>query len=377
MKTILLYGHTLAAYRPGCFADFFLRRPQEYSVVVVTGGGFFSAWRPLRVVMRCVLLLQCVVGADIVLIQPMNHAGPYARWVMRWSKLLRRKLVVDFYISYYETQVVDRKMHSEGSLVAKKLAKRDLDAITAADLIFFLNESERSYYLSTLGGRVLSLSSILPLVVPCRRTAKTPWLRGYAAVPTIAWWGREGNPLHGFECIAGAIRMLLREGFNARFAVFPAGEKGWESFFATYRDIFDHPLVFVSKEYSFLNGKLEEYLLHEVDLALGTFGLTSKAKTVVANKVIDAASYGLPSVTQRAAGLMEFFKEGESIVISEPDPRALADTIVRSLNDRIWLLGVAENAKSIVDANFSGRAFDASVKSGIERIAPPNGRLSV
>lgn len=369
MLTVLLYGNTSAAYRPSCFADFFLKRPKEFSVILATGGAYSSVWRPLRVIMRCWLLLQCVIGSNIVIIQPMNHASPYSRWILWCARLLRRKAVVDFYISYFETQVIDRKIHAPGSRAAKRLARRDIGALASSDLAIFLNASERDYYHEALGRQIdSSKCAIIPLVVPTRGVALTPWFRGMATQPTIAWWGREGNPLHGFDCIAAAIRKLLGAGFGGRFALFPAGGEAWEAFAAEFKDIFNHPQVFISTEYTFANGRLDEFLLSSTDVALGTFGATRKAKTVIVNKVLDAASYGIPCITQRSSGLMEYFEEGESVILCEPTPDKLADSIATTLSEIDDAIRIAGNAKAVVQANFSGARFESMLAEVVSRI---------
>lgn len=83
MKSVFIFGHGSAAYRPGMWAKFFLDRPKEYSLILLTGANFSSFCRPLRVVFRCILIVHSVIGSELVIMQPMSHDGAYGRLVIR------------------------------------------------------------------------------------------------------------------------------------------------------------------------------------------------------------------------------------------------------------------------------------------------------
>lgn len=367
MISIFIFGIANASYRPSLWCKFFLDRPNLYSLSTQTGDAYCNAWKPLRVLLRLLAASQGVIGADVVIIQPMNHSGPYARWVMLLANILKRKIIVDFYISHYETKVIDREIFSKGSTIAKKIRDRDINAITKASITLFLNKSEHNYYTSILRQEISqSRVAILPLVMPDRRCAEKPWLMRKTHDPIIAWWGREGNPLHGFDCIAEAVLALCSIDFPAKFAFFPAGGEHWEVFKVKHHKLFTHPKIFITNEYNFSNGRLEEYVFKHVDIALGTFGTTKKAETVITNKVLEAASYAIPCITQHSSGLAEYFCDTKNIIFCKPEPGDLARSITEAVKHRDDLVSIGNEAQKIIREHFSPENFSSTLETIIK-----------
>ena len=354
-NTALLLGSTKAAYRPSLWAAYFMERSQDYGLIVDTCD--FGSRLP-RVILRVVFTIFAYMVSDIVVIQPMTHVTFYSRMVYRLNRYFRKKIIVDVYISSFETMIVDRKKFRDDSVEAMKLKRRDCLAFLAGNPTIFLTAAERSYYSKILDIGEDSLhSTVRPLVVPDRPLANRPYLSGESQRPTIAWWGREGNPLHGFENIAEACRILLENGFDGSFAFFASGGKNWDEFQEKFSFLKEHPNVLFSKDYSFNNGKLTEYLLENTDLAFGTFGNTKKAQTVLVNKVLDAASFGIPCLTQESSGLKEYFNEGETILISDTKPSEIANAILLAFSEPEKLSAIGNRARDLMKSEFSQTKF--------------------
>lgn len=353
-KQVFVFGSGSAAYRPAAYLQFLYDRPDDFAVISMSGDSFIKIWKPLGVILRILIGSLAVVGSDVILIQPINHNSPYARLFVKIANWFRKRVVVDFYISHYETRVIDRKLITKDTDLAIKLKTVDIEAIKNSNTVIFLNQAESEYYQKVLE---LDLPSekveIIPLVVPDRKKAIMPYANRESEYLTVAWWGREGNPLHGFDVIAGAIRLLLAQSKIIRFAIFPAGGPDFTMFREQFRDIFDHPQVLMSLDYSFNNGRLLDYCIKTVDVAFGTFGATAKAKTVLTNKILDAASMGIPCVTQKSAGLIEFFKPGESVFTVQERPEDLANQIYELSLNKGLLTEVGLKAHEICKAHFS------------------------
>ena len=80
---------------------------------------------------------------------------------------------------------------------------------------------------------------------------------------------------------------------------------------------------------SFFDGKLPEYLIDNCDLALGIFGETLKAERAIPNKVVEALSMGIPTLTRHSPALNEFFDIELDLWTCEPSPDAIADAILK------------------------------------------------
>lgn len=281
------------------------------------------------------------------------------------------RLITEAYISEYETKVVDRAIFDEGSNEAKKAAHLDRQAFQYSSPAIFLTQAEREYYCSLLGIENTSINSVVnPLCVPLRVQAKLPYLSCKTEIPTITWWGRMGNPIHGFEIIMEAVEILEEREFKANYAFFGSYEYLPSGSYIQncdkFKSIADLPNVTFSDEYSFNNGKLDSFLYNHADLALGTFGDTKKAKTVLTNKVLDAASFGIPCLTQYSSGLMEFFTDGENILLAENSGSALAAMIQLNFMDLEKLKRIGFESHKLCEVNFSPKAFERRLKDIVE-----------
>jgi len=85
--------------------------------------------------------------------------------------------------------------------------------------------------------------------------------------------------------------------------------------------------VFLRKDLSYSNGSLPQYLVDNCDLALGIFGNTDKAFNCVPNKLVEALSLGIPTLTMNSSALKEFFNPEADLWTCEPSPESIAEFI--------------------------------------------------
>lgn len=359
ISSVFVIGRPNTAYRPALITKYLLDRPDQYSMIYFDYGGLKSLPRLLQKILEIVFSTIGLLICRKIIVLPMQHMSDSAKYVYKVAAFLKKTIITDFYISMYETEVVDRAKYSVSSVEAYRLRNIDLEALRNSTALFFLNKSELSYYTKVLGAESSKPKAVIcPLVVPNRKEAMLPYFRGQFDVPTITWWGKMGNPLHGFNVIAEAIKILVEQGFRANFAIFGANDHKYAESLEKYGDIAQFSNVLFSNKYSFNNGKLTDYLINATDIALGTFGDTQKAKTVLVNKVLDAASFGIPCVTQKSDGLLEYFEPESNILLSEPSSASLVERIRDLCSDSERMIRIGANARSLVKKVFSPERFE-------------------
>jgi glycosyltransferase involved in cell wall biosynthesis len=227
---------------------------------------------------------------------------PYVRLAVRFAGWLRKPIWLDAYISFYETQVHDRKLHQPGSAEAQALLVAERAIISGCERLIFLNRAESDYYLGIWDIKIPPEKiSYVPLAAPFRPQARLPNL-GQNSRLTFAWWGRLGNPLHGLDVLLEAFALL--PGRNFRLVVAADGSpRDLEDLRSRVLALGLSEVVELRSDLNFNNGTLLSFLVTETDVALGVFGATAKARTVNVNKVVDALSLGLPCLTRNSAAL--------------------------------------------------------------------------
>ena len=360
IRILCLGGHS-AVYRPGLWLGFFAGRPDKYRVSYLPpylNKGRFDLDRIFVFLSQVFSLLAC----DWVFVMPMTHNVRLVAFLVRLAKALKKNVVVDYYISGYESAVLERKRFKTEHRNAHALLKSDKFAIQSSDLTIFLNKAEAVHY-TELGGIDLNHIhyAVVPLTSPKRPQARLPFANRRAEMPTIAWWGALGNPLHGIEVILETVRLLCRDGYRAKFKI--CGTKGtdFEALKQKFPELVGHPDVLLTDEYSFSNGKLTSLIRNEVDFALGVFGDTQKARTVVVNKVIDAAAFGIPSITIKSHGMAEFFTHGDNIIYSENTTDALQETVRKYCGERENSKLLGRGANKVYTEFFSPQSFEQMV----------------
>lgn len=302
-KNLLVIGTPGMVYRLNAFLYAFSSEKFKGSLCYFS---FRKGSRVKRVLTRpidwCLLTAQIFL-ADTILVAAACHHSRQGRWAIRLGNWLRKTIIVDFYISHYETRVLDRKMYASDSVEAKRFYQIDRYALLSSDICLFLNQAECNYYCSALDidPSVLNVE-ILPVTNDHLFTpAKLPWHTGATDVPVFAWWGREvSNPIHGLDAI---ITHFIKEKNDARLVLCLDSEKDRGFLMKKYHQLHNHDRIELRTDLFFSNGSLPDFLQNKVDFAIGPIGQSTKAKTVLANKFVDALFMGLPIYCQVSEGM--------------------------------------------------------------------------
>lgn len=271
-----------------------------------------------------------------------------------FARFLKKKIICEFYISNYDTFVLDRKVVPTNSRKAQKLLNLDRKLHTCYRTIY-LNQTEAERYTSIAGYNISNLNNvIIPLTIKRRSFAELPYYSKYSGIYNIVWWGSY-IPLHGLDKIISAIAEVVKVDQNIHFYIMGNSELKSLEYLEIVKRLNLNNIVTIRNDYSFNNGHLEPFLVENCDLAIGAFGDSEKARNVILNKCIEATSMKIPVLTQHSKAFKEFFSEdGNSIFYSDNSVEVLVDSILKIKHlSRLEIVRNVENAYNIYNSNFS------------------------
>ncbi|MBX2862983.1 MAG: glycosyltransferase [Leptolyngbyaceae cyanobacterium MAG.088] len=335
---VFLYGNFFGAYRSENLVKYLLDK--GYRTAIVAPEFYYERGEKkdlLTKVMRLLFsgyyfieLFIYAALADVVYLLPLNSS--LIRPVVWASRLFKTKLVVEMYVSAYDTLVRERKEIEKDSAAAQKLRKNDSLALSAADYVVHLARYELSYWEQlfeiTLADDKIAIAPLFcePSLTKMQHQAKRE------GCLRICWWGTL-IPTHGMSNILQALHQLQKSGIDFSCQLFGAPPKGKEFLLKKYQSEIDSlgiaERVSLRQDLKFSDDTLPRYLVDNCDLALGTFGNTQKAQASVPNKLIEALILGIPVLTMRTPALEEFFTPGVDFWSCEATPEAMADAITK------------------------------------------------
>ena len=146
------------------------------------------------------------------------------KFELNLASIFKKKIIVDFYISIYDTEILDYKTYKPGSNKADYFYKIDYNLLKKANYIFFLNKTEATYYLSIFKiDYDSSKHIILPLCIEDKPFCKLNYFNSNNKVFNICWWGNY-LPLHGLENILESI-FYLKKNKDLKFKFYIFGNK--------------------------------------------------------------------------------------------------------------------------------------------------------
>ncbi len=260
----------------------------------------------------------------------------------------RGKYIGDAFTSLYDSFVFDRKLAGRWSVKAAYYFLLDWVFTHLCDVLFFDTMEHKEYF-----DRTFSLRTRPALIVPVavdlnvmRSVTKKKLPHAEDGKFQVLFCGYF-IPLQGVEHIIRAAH-ILRDHKDIRFTLLGSGQTKQKM--EELVDSLSLPSLIFMGRVPYVD--LLAYT-KGVDLSLGIFGKSDKAKRVVANKVIESAALGVPIVTGRSAPVERFFEEGKNIFFSNMgDPVDLANAILRAYNTA-ELPRVGSAGQDVVARNFS------------------------
>jgi glycosyltransferase involved in cell wall biosynthesis len=374
-KRIFILGRALGSYRTQNFIKYFVDNNSQifydsYSGYLINTNqnivikAFRYFVKVLDYLFHFLVKLYYLLRADIVFLSAMNNNNR----LINVARLFKKTIISDFYISMYDTQVFDRKKFKPTDKYAMRLLRNDQYIIDKSDLIFFLNNTEARYYLNILGYNNIDEINykIVPLCIEERFICDLPYFSGKSSIINICWWGTY-IPLHGLEKIIEACKILkTTKNINFMFHMFGDSSPKADYYQKMIDDFNLNDVIKIYRDYSFINGKLGDFLKSNCDIVLGNFGDSYKAKNVIVNKLLDGIAMMAPVVTGESIAPKEYFTE-DMIVYTVNNPESIANGIYKLYNTEYEDINkMITKAYSIFKLNFSVEAFRKNINGIFE-----------
>jgi glycosyltransferase involved in cell wall biosynthesis len=266
----------------------------------------------------------------------------------------RKRVVLDMFLSVYDTVVLDRKTVRPSGMQARLARLLDRLAVRASDLALLDTPQQVDFAARVLGLPARKLAAV-PVGAESGRFPPGPPPGGG---PLKVLFYATFIPLHGSHVVARAIRQV--DGEEIAFTVVGRGQE---------RDAFD-------REVAALDGvtvhdwvpydRLGELVAgHHV--VLGLFGDTGKASRVVPGKVYQAACAGRAIVTADTPALRAAFDPGELVLVPPGDPDALATALRELAKDRARVVELGRRARDRFERDYT----EAAVGRRLEALLQP------
>ncbi|EKV02606.1 glycosyl transferase group 1 [Leptolyngbya sp. PCC 7375] len=335
---ILLYGNVFGAYRSQNLFKYLL--DSGYRISFISPEFFYELGekknlltKALRILLSSYYLVDLFVQAalaDVIYLLPLN--SNLITPVIWASRLFKTKLIVEMYISAYDTRVREKQEVAADSKSAQLLFANDRLALSAADRIIHLSRYELSYWENIFDIKLVEDKiAIAPLFCESKlteyqhNTIQDNCLR-------ICWWGTL-IPSHGIPTILEALHKLQNNQVKFSCQLFGIPPKGREYLLNTYETKIEElglkQVVTLRQDLKFTDDSLPRYLVENCDLALGIFGDTEKARAAVPNKLIESLTLCIPTLTMSTPALKEFFDPDVDFWSCEASPEVMADTITQ------------------------------------------------
>lgn len=365
-KNIFIIGRSEGSYRTQNLIKYLLDNKYELyfnSFSITTYKKSIGLKKVLRKIIRLVdevirrtFIIYNILLSDIVILPALCNRYKFE---LKISKYFNKIIVVDFYISIYDTIILDRKTHELNSKEASYLFNLDLNILENSNYIFFLNQAEANYYLSPFNIEFNSLRHrILPLCVEEFFKCELNYVNGKSEVFNICWWGNY-IPLHGLDKIIMAI-YHLNESSDINFHLYLFGNKNINEelkYSNLIKSLNLEKKVTIKNDYTFKNRKLGDFLIKNCDLVLGNFGDSKKAKNVLVNKVVDGVAMRAPVLTGESIAPKEYFNE-ETIFYSKNEPQLIAREIIKVAKiNQVIIQNRVKDSYLIFQNKFSVEAF--------------------
>lgn len=233
----------------------------------------------------------------------------------------RKKIVVDYFMSMYETSVVDRKKVKAGSLIAEKLFLLDYLTTHLADKIVVDTAAHAAYYKELFNIKdqekfiVVPIGAYDKIIHPTKIISRKKNFR-------VIFWGYF-VPLQGIEYIIKSAK-LLESYEDIQFIIIGIGQ--------TFSDMVKLAKDMHCKNLDFLGEVSYDALpahINNADICLGIFGDHIKTEVVIPNKAYETIAVKKPLLTSDTQAIRELFNHKENCFLCEKaNEHSLAEAIL-------------------------------------------------
>lgn len=285
------------------------------------------------------VLRDLSLKADVVYVPPFRHRD--LSFVRKYSAA---PVVFDPLISRYLTKVVDYG-HYWKAPQKWLIDRRDFKN---CDLLLADTSAHLHYFQKTFFLPKQLKTGVLPVGVQVDDfKAQAPKLTG----PLHVGFYGTFVPLQGVLSIIEAIALLQSEE-NLKFTIIGTGYQYKQARELAKAKGLPDSIFKGWVAYEDLASEMQDF-----DLGLGVFGASLKADLVVPNKLYHYAALGKAILTKDSPGIKEVFQPKANIAVCEPNPAAIAQSILHFRDNRADLQSLGANARSLMEAQFSHQAI--------------------
>jgi len=302
---------------------------------------------------------------DLVVVGYTGHLDIFLARLL--SLVWRRPIVLDAFLSPWDTIVNDRRLLAPGSLAARLLFRMERVAMRLADLVLTDTAAGAEFL-----ARVFSLPRrrFVPVPVgtlvrsPVR--ARVPVLRGgpadAAPRPFTALFFGSFVPLQGVSYILDAASLAP----DLRFEIVGDGPDGPR----VEEEVRARGMPNVTLLRRFVPRAELDARMAEADAVLGIFGSTAKAARVIPCKVYDGLASGLPVVTADTAAARELLRDGrDALLVDRGNPASLVGALRRLRDTEGLREALSRNAERLASEVFGRRAIGLRLKGALAPLA--------
>lgn len=362
LRKIFILGKSVGVYRTKNFLKFLMDYKDGQGIYY---NSIFSDSK-LNKILNFLCDFLPFLKSNIVYVAAMCHNSNFK---IILAKFFKKKIISEFYISYYDTIVNDNKKVSANSIKAKRYKYLDKYVMENSDITIFLNKTEAIYYSNVVGVDINKINyEIIPLCVDVKESIKLKFYNGDRDVFNICWWGTY-IPLHGLDKIIETAAILKKLNFNFKIHIFGNSDSKSKQYKLLANEKKVSEYIIFNNKYTFSNGKLEQFLVENCDLVLGAFGNSQKAKNVITNKAIDGIALRSPVLTGNSLAMDEYFNGKDDVYFTENNPEKMANKIIDiSKTSKEEIIRRINNTYNVYLNNFSVESFNNKMRKLLDRI---------
>jgi len=289
-----------------------------------------SGWRQrARIIGNWLLaypaLIWCYLRAprhDAILIPYLGQLDILILWPL--AKLRRRTLILDAFLSLYNTVVEDRRLVGKHNPIAWLLFAWEWLACRAADIILVDTNAHGRYFVATFGVAPKRIQRVFVGVEPEHFHANREPPQSNRTRPVHVLFYGQFIPLHGIETVVRAAK--LSEHDNIAWHLIGSGQEA-QSIRSLINELAPSNLDWEPwVAYHELLARIRA-----ADICLGIFGATEKAARVIPNKVFQIIASGKPLITADTTASRELLEHEPDIqLVPVADPSALRLAVLNS-----------------------------------------------
>ncbi len=285
--------------------------------------------------------------ADVLFFPSFTHA--IVRFICKQTE---KPTIFDPLISRYLTKVFDYKQVGKYSIRALKNYYKDKIPMRCVSHLIADTDAHRQYYHQTFG---VPLSTISVIPVGVDTDFFSPIVNTNLKKSFIVGFYGGFIPLQGVSVILDAAKLLL-EHADIEFRLIGTGFEFDKMKSKATNEHLTNVSFLGWKNYTELPAELNKF-----DICLGIFGTTPKTELVIPNKIFHYASLAKPIITKNTQAIKEWFVADTDIVLIKSSAIALTNAILKLKKDTILSKNIGENAKKLIDENFTAKKTAAKL----------------